>query len=101
MPTKHSVQTTKTNDPAYDVSKDAWNAAHNVDHGHATIVAGQIYVDVTHGVGSTPDIDKIILNYQSDMEGLDVKISNVGATTFRINISGMAMENLEFGWVIL
>jgi hypothetical protein len=36
MSIKHTTQTTKTNNPAYDVSADAWNAAHTIDTGTIT-----------------------------------------------------------------
>jgi hypothetical protein len=40
MTIKHTTQTTKTNNPNYDVSADAWNAAHTIDPG--TIVNADI-----------------------------------------------------------
>jgi len=100
MGIKHHTQTSKPDDPNADVSKDEWNENHDVTSGTATITAGNTYVDVTHGLPATPDINKINVNCQSDY-WLPVKISNVGATTFRINIFGMQTESLVFGWNIL
>jgi hypothetical protein len=100
MGIKHHTQTTKPDNPEDPVSRDEWNEDHDVTSGSATVLAGHDYVDVVHGVGSTPNINKINVNCQSDY-WLPVKISNVGPTTFRINIFGVEMEDLVFGWTIL
>ena len=100
MGIKHHTQTTKPDDGTSDVSKDEWNEAHDTTSGTATITAGNIYIDVPHGLAATPDINKINVNCQSDY-WLPVRITNVGATTFRINIFGMATEDLVFGWNIV
>lgn len=101
MPIKHHMQTSKADNSAYDASKDEWNEPHDVTSGSATIVAGSTYVDVIHGVGSTPDINKINWHPQGDLHGYGTWISNVGATTFRINIGSQLMEDITFGWNIL
>ena len=101
MPIKHHKQTAIADNPAYDLSKDEWNEAHDVNSGSATIIAGTTYIDVVHGVGSTPDINKINVQPQSDLQARNVWVSDVGATTFRINISFQSVENIIFGWNIL
>ena len=70
--------------------------------GSAQITATNTYVDATHGYGSTPDINEIQINLQSDMKGRSYYLSNVGSTTFRINITGGAnpFDSFTFGWRI-
>ena len=70
--------------------------------GSATITLGNTCIDVTHGYGSTPDINEIEINFQSDMLGRDYYLSDVGATTFRINITGgdNPFDSFTFGWRI-
>jgi hypothetical protein len=55
--------------------------------GNAIISAGTTFVDVAHGLLSTPSINDITLTPQDDLNGRQVWPSNVGPTTFRINIS--------------
>ena len=78
------------------------NATKNSDaSGTATITAGDTFVDVTHGVPWTPSISKIRIVPNGALTGLDTPyINNIGATTFRINISGTLGSNVTFGWSI-
>lgn len=55
--------------------------------GSATILAGNTYVDVLHGLSFTPTIDEIVLTPQDDLAGRTFWPSNPASTTFRINIS--------------
>lgn len=67
--------------------------------GSGTVTAGNTFVDVTHGLFFTPDINKIEVTPQDDLGGRDFWVSNVGATTFRINISAADLVNDHvFGW---
>ena len=83
------------------MSKDEWNKEHDVDSYTATITAGATYVDVAHGLGTTPDINKIKPTPRDDLGGRNYWISNVGASTFRVNISSIDFDNHVFGVVIL
>jgi len=66
--------------------------------GSATITAGSTYVDVTHGLNITPDINKIRITPKDNLGGRSFWVSNVGATTFRINISSTDTVDHAFGW---
>jgi hypothetical protein len=67
--------------------------------GSATILAGNTYVDVVHGLSFTPTIDEIVLVPQDDLGGRDFWPSNPGPTTFRINISMVDPDtNHTFSW---
>jgi hypothetical protein len=55
--------------------------------GSATILANTYFVDVAHGLLSTPSINDITLTPQDDLGGRQVWPGNVGPITFRINIS--------------
>lgn len=101
MPIKHASQTGEPDDPGYDVSADEWNADHEVTSGSATVTAGNSYVDVTHGLSGTPDINKIKVTPQDDLAGRVPWVSNVGASTFRINIPVDLESDHVIGWVIL
>jgi len=67
--------------------------------GSATILAGNTYVDVPHGLSYTPTIDQIVLTPQDDLGGRNFWPSNPGPITFRINLS-MADPDLNhvFSW---
>lgn len=64
--------------------------------GSTTITAGNLYVDVTHGLGVTCAYAFAMAT--SDLAGRSIKISNKGATTFRINISSADLQNHTFDW---
>jgi len=66
--------------------------------GDATVTAGNTYVDVTHGMSFTPDINKLRITPQDDLGGRSVWPSDVGALTFRINIGSMDLTDHTFGW---
>ncbi|MEM2567332.1 MAG: right-handed parallel beta-helix repeat-containing protein [Candidatus Bathyarchaeia archaeon] len=66
--------------------------------GTATITAGATYVDVTHGLAITPDINRIKVVPKDNLGGRSFWISDVGATTFRINISSVDTVDHAFGW---
>jgi len=67
-------------------------------NGTATVSAGNTYVDTPHGLSFTPDINRFTLQPQSELGGKDFWISNVGASTIRINISSSDFSDLVFGW---
>jgi len=66
--------------------------------GTATIIAGNTYVDVTHDLDITPDLERIGLTPQTDLEGRDIWVSNATSTTFRINISSVDTKDNVIGW---
>jgi hypothetical protein len=102
MPIKHATQTVKPDDPARDISKDEWNASHTVTSGSAPIIAGNSYVDVPHGLGTTPDINTIKPSQKDCLFGRGYWVSDVGAVTFRINIDSPDSEsNHSFGYIIV
>jgi len=66
--------------------------------GNATILAGNTYVDVAHGLSITPDINKFDITPKDNLAGRSWWISNVNATHFRINLSSSDTVNHSFGW---
>lgn len=64
--------------------------------GTATITAGDVYVDVTHGKDSTPKSPTPVPI--DDLGGRRFWVSDVGATTFRINVDSSDLEDHEFKW---
>ena len=66
--------------------------------GEATITAGDTYVDVSHGLDITPDINKIRITPKDNLNGRDYWISDVNSSTFRINISTSDSVDHTFGW---
>lgn len=63
--------------------------------GTATITAGNTYVDVAHGLSITPTY----INIEATNEfGLNKYLSNIGATTFRINIQVPQLSDATFVW---
>lgn len=71
--------------------------------GYATIPVDAIYVDVPHGLGSTPNINKIVTKARQDMGGTgNTWVSSVDATNFRIQRSTNAdlMAALEVSYNI-
>lgn len=73
-----------------------------VPSGSTTITAGNVYVDVAHGLETIPDISKIHITEQDNLGGRSKWVSNVGASTFRINISSKEVEeNHIFSWMIV
>lgn len=68
--------------------------------GSATISAGDTYVDVTHNLGHTPDIDVIVVRPRDDLGGRSYWKSDVGASTFRINMTTQDLSDHVFGYII-
>jgi len=66
--------------------------------GTAIITAGNTYVDVSHGLLMTPELERISLTPQTDLEGRDIWVSNATSTTFRINISSVDTKDNVIGW---
>jgi len=66
--------------------------------GEATITAGNTYVEVSHGLDITPDINKIRITPKDNLNGRDYWISDVNSSTFRINISSSDSVDHIFGW---
>lgn len=66
--------------------------------GDGTITAGNTYVEITHGLAVTPDIDKIRIYAQDNLYNRTLWVSDVGATTFRINISSVDIGDHIVGW---
>ena len=72
-----------------------------VIRGTATVLTGETYVTVPHGLSGAPDLEDITLQPQDDLQGRDYWPSNVTSTTFRINISFMDMAAHVFGYTII
>ncbi|MEM1590343.1 MAG: right-handed parallel beta-helix repeat-containing protein [Candidatus Bathyarchaeia archaeon] len=66
--------------------------------GAAIITAGNTYVNVAHGLNIIPDINRIKLTPKDNLGGRNWWVSDVGATTFRINISSADTVDHAFGW---
>jgi hypothetical protein len=67
--------------------------------GSATILAGNTYVDVPHGLSFTPTIDQIVLTPQDALGGRSFWPTNPTSTTFRINIDMADPDtNHTFSW---
>lgn len=64
----------------------------------ATITAGNTYVDVTHELGFTPDLNKLYVRAKDDLGGRSLWTSDENTTTFRINISSPDLVDHQFGW---
>jgi len=104
MTTKHHTQTSKPDDPNADISTEEWNEDHDVTNGEAIILAGQEYVDVPHGLTTTPNVNRIKLTPHDKLGGKDFWLppDHVNETTFRIQISSMDLEeNHAFGYIIV
>ena len=113
-----SITTTSGNSAANNIS-DSNVAAFNVftrsgtggifgrggkssNRGGADIASGATNVTVTHGLGSTPVNDEInVLPQESLGSATQYWISNVTATTFRINVDIAPGKVLTFGWNIV
>jgi len=72
--------------------------------GTDSIAYGDAYVDITHSCGFTPLIKNIYVTPQATTFGYPYWISNVGATTFRINRGTTGMDaitdKITFSWMI-
>ncbi len=63
--------------------------------GSATITAGQTFVAVTHGLFTIPNFFTIVAK---ETAGAAWFVDTVGASTFRINITGAAGADTHFYW---
>lgn len=72
------------------------------ERGTATITAGNTTVTVSHSLSTTPPISAISVTPNSD-PGTATKfwVSNVGASTFQININAVSGSNADFAWNII
>ena len=66
--------------------------------GSATVTATNTYVAVTHGLASTPALGDIQITPQGSLLGRTFWVSDVGATTFRINMSTSDTIDHIFSW---
>ena len=64
----------------------------------ATITVGNTYVAVTHGLGVTPAISDIQITPQGSLLGRTFWVSDVGASTFRINMNTSDTIDHLFSW---
>ncbi len=71
---------------------NSFNGKYQENTGNATILSGAIYVDVTHDIIASPD--SVIATPQGNE---NVWISNIGATTFRINRAA-SVGDLTCNW---
>ena len=69
---------------------------YDIKRGTATITAGNTHVDVTHGLGETPE--DVRITPLDDLDGRNFWVSDIGDTTFRINITSMDLQNHQFKW---
>lgn len=63
----------------------------------ATITAGDTYKVVTHGLGYVP---KPQVTPTSNLAGRNFWVSDVGSTTFRININSSDLADHTFNWAV-
>ena len=67
--------------------------------GTGTITTGNTYVTVTHGLGLAPSLELLDIRPQDDLAGRSFWASNLGATTFRINMTTADLgTDHDFGW---
>jgi len=67
----------------------------DIKSGTATITAESTYVDVTHTLAITPNWADPV---PSNEYAIDWFISNIGATTFRINLQTAQPSDATFRW---
>jgi hypothetical protein len=68
----------------------------------ATIVIGQVFVDVPHGLSNTPTVDDIAVTPHDNLGGRSWWIDTIGSANFRLNISSLDGAGAhEFGWRLL
>lgn len=84
----------------YASGKQASNLLVTENSGTATITtsAPNTYVEVTHGLSFTPSAEHIQVTPQNQGSGVWFWISDVGATTFRINSSTAVSSDWDFSW---
>lgn len=70
------------------------------NHGSASITSGNTSVTVTHGLSMTPTLEQISVTPQTSLgSAAFFWISNVGATTFQVNLNANPAGTVTFGWV--
>jgi hypothetical protein len=87
MSIKHATQTTKTNNPNYDVSADAWNAAHTLDDQSITMnnLSGHFH-GATAIVGTDSTKDGLTNYWYADGIADDVQLQ--AACTYVAGLGG-------------
>jgi len=69
--------------------------------GTATITSGNTYVDVTHGLDIQPATSTISVTPLEDLgNASNYWISDVGSSTFRINVNADPGKDVDFAWQI-
>lgn len=66
------------------------------NRGSATLTAGNTYVDVSHYITGTPT--NITVTPSSNLGTRSFWVSDVGASTFRININSSDIIDYTFYW---
>lgn len=75
-----------------------FNSSVVANKGGASIAVGSTYVDVTHGLSGTPT-NKVNVTPSGSSNATKFWISNVGATTFRINVdTAITTSVANFSW---
>jgi hypothetical protein len=64
----------------------------------ATVLAGETYVDVPHGLSTVPTADDISITPKDDLGGRSWFIDPIDATNFRLNISSLDLADHVFGY---
>jgi hypothetical protein len=101
MPITHNKVTAQPDDPAYDVSADEWNDKHFITSGLTTVINDTTYIDKAHGMATTPAVTDIHITPQDNLGGRSYWVSDVGVTTFRINISAKDTVSHVFSYIIV
>ena len=79
----------------------SFSHATRVKTGSATIMTGNTFVTVNHGLGYTPNISKFVIQGQADLGGRIAWVDTITATQFNINMSSMDLGNLVFTYHII
>jgi len=70
--------------------------------GTASITSGNTYVDVSHGLDYTPDQRNILVTLRSNLGSAGYYyVSNIEASTIRINLNVDPVATVSFAWHIL
>jgi hypothetical protein len=88
---------------AYTPSRISNNAGYLTENsGTATIASGDTHIDVTHGLAITPEAANISVTPTNSMgDSAKYYISDIGATTFRINVNAdPGATTATFAWQI-
>lgn len=67
-------------------------------YGGATILNGNTSVDVTHALPFTPNAGQINVTPTANLATRSFWVSNIGASTFRINVSSAVGADTTFSW---